>query len=69
MGDIVNLRRERKRRERDADAIEAASNRVRFGRRKAERDLTKAELSLAEKRIEGHRLTPGAGETDSSEDA
>ncbi len=37
MGEIVNLRRVKKHRERQADAVEAKQNRVRYGRTKAEK--------------------------------
>ena len=53
MGDLVNLRRERKRRSRDAEARAAAQNRIDFGRSKAEKTLTEATLALADRRLEG----------------
>lgn len=57
MGDIVNLRRARKARERaDAEAL-AEQNRIAFGRTKAERKQAEAEKALAERRLEGHRLS------------
>lgn len=37
MGEVVNLRRAAKQRDREAEALEAAENRVRHGRTKAER--------------------------------
>ena len=56
MGDIVNLRRARKTRARVKDEEKARENRQRFGPSKAERDLAEKSQSLAERRLEGHRL-------------
>ena len=59
MGDLVNLRRERKRRQRDGEAREAAENRIAFGRTKAETSATAATLALADRRLDGaRRQTP-----------
>lgn len=57
MAEIVNLRRARKARDRASAEAQAAQNRIEFGRTKAERKLTNAEKTLAERRLEGHRLT------------
>ncbi|CAN7292978.1 DUF4169 family protein [Bosea sp. LjRoot237] len=57
MAKIVNLRRARKARDRATAEAQAAQNRIEFGRTKAERKLTEAEKTLAERRLEGHRLT------------
>lgn len=57
MGDVVNLRRARKARDRTSAEAQAAQNRIEFGRTKAERKLTEAEKTLAKRRLEGHRLT------------
>jgi hypothetical protein len=54
--DIVNLRQARKRRARDIADREAEANRIAFGRTKAERTLRDTEKTIAERRIEGHRL-------------
>jgi hypothetical protein len=56
MGDLVNLRRERKRREREEKATAAAENRIVFGTTKAQRQKIKAEREAAERRLDGHRL-------------
>lgn len=56
MGEIVNLRRARKDRERLHREDEAAANRVKFGRSKAEKATTRAEDELAARRLDGHRL-------------
>ncbi|KPF65984.1 hypothetical protein IP69_16050 [Bosea sp. AAP35] len=59
MAEIVNLRRARKQRVRQDAEKQAQQNRIAFGRTKAERSLTQAEQSKAERALEGHRL-PGA---------
>ena len=56
MGDVVNLRRARKARDRAEDERKAAENRVAFGRTKAERKLTEAERDKAARHIDGHKL-------------
>jgi hypothetical protein len=54
-GEIVNLRRARKAKARaDAETL-AAANRARFGRTKADRELSEAQDALAARRLEGHR--------------
>ena len=55
MGEIVNLRRARKRRDRDAEGAEAAVNRVRHGRTKAERAAEEAAAVKAARDLDGHR--------------
>jgi hypothetical protein len=55
MAGIVNLRQARKARARAEKETEAAANRSRFGRTKAERDAEAARRALAEKALEGHR--------------
>lgn len=58
MGEIVNLRRMKKRRERDANAAAAAENRVRHGRTgpQKENDRRAEERRIA--RLDGARTTP-----------
>ncbi|MEM9684627.1 MAG: DUF4169 family protein, partial [Pseudomonadota bacterium] len=56
MGDIVNLRGERKRRERIRKATKAAENRVRFGKTKAEKDRLAAEIERDSAAHDGRRL-------------
>lgn len=63
MGDLVNLRRARKARGRVEAQKKAQENRVAFGRTRAQRELGAAEKTLAERRLEGHRL----GEADKPE--
>lgn len=55
MGDIVNLKRVRKARDRREREDAAAENRVRFGRTKAEKELAKAADDLTARRLDGHR--------------
>ena len=57
MAEIVNLRRARKARDRASAEAQAEQNRIAFGRTKAERKLTEAEKTLAERHLEGHRLS------------
>jgi hypothetical protein len=57
MAEIVNLRRARKARDRASAEAQAEQNRIAFGRTKAERKLSEAEKALAERRLEGHRLS------------
>lgn len=66
MGDIVNLRRARKTRARVKDEEKAQENRLRFGLSKAERTLAGNSQSLAERRLEGHRLGGAPGDDDKS---
>jgi hypothetical protein len=55
MGEIVNLRRAKKRRAAGKAEVEAAANRVAFGVSKNAKSQTKAERSLTESRLEAHR--------------
>jgi hypothetical protein len=63
MGEIVNLRRARKRGERKREDAAAAANRVAFGAPKAAKREAQAKRELAERRLDGHRLVdPGDDE-------
>lgn len=55
MGDIVNLRQMRKRKQRDEKARKAEQNRALHGQTREKRILTEAERRLAEKQLEAHR--------------
>ena len=55
-GEIVNLRKARKARDRAAREARAAENRIAFGRPRAERDALHARAELETRRLEGHRL-------------
>ena len=56
VGDLVNLKRFRKRVEREAAAQQAEANRARFGRTKAEKNLATQRASRAEEILNQHRL-------------
>jgi len=60
MGDLVNLRRARKDRDRRRREDEAAENRAKFGRSKAEKLAAKAQDALEARRLDGHRLASPA---------
>ena len=55
MGEIVNLKRHRKRKDRAAKEEIAAENRVQFGRTKAEKKLTDATNDKAAKDLDQHK--------------
>jgi hypothetical protein len=57
MGEIVNLRRARKRRAAAANQEVAGSNRLRYGRNKNEQRLAETERAVAERFLEARRLT------------
>ena len=56
MSEIVNLRRARKRKNRELKETEAAQSRAVFGRSKAEKRLIESERALAEARLDARRL-------------
>ena len=56
MGEIVNLRRARKRKERQREEAVADQNRVVFGRSRAERRLAQSERAMAEANLEARRI-------------
>ena len=55
MADIINLRRRRKRLQREKDAEAAAQNRSHFGRSAGERRQSEAVAEIESRRLEGHR--------------
>ena len=55
MGEIVNLKLHRKRKDRAAKEDAAAENRVQFGRTKAEKKLTDASNDKAAKDLDQHK--------------
>ena len=55
MGEIVNLRRARKQRDRHAKDEAEQANRAAHGRSKAERELTAAQARVESARLDGHR--------------
>jgi hypothetical protein len=56
MGDVVNLKRFRKRAARDQSAKQADANRARFGRTKSERALDQQRASRAKDVLDQHRI-------------
>jgi hypothetical protein len=56
MGDIINLKRFKKRSERAQAAQHADANRARFGRNKAERTLDELRENRANKLLDQHRI-------------
>jgi Domain of unknown function (DUF4169) len=58
MGDTVNLRQWKKRRERSEAEVVAAQNRVTYGMPKALKQELKAESDAAAMRLDGRKLEP-----------
>ena len=58
-GDIVNLKRFRKRSEREQAAKEAEANRARFGRSKSERAAEATRAGRADELLDQHRIDDG----------
>ncbi len=56
MGDVVNLRRFKKRGEREQSAKQAEVNRARFGRTKSERVLDEKRMTRASDLLDQHRI-------------
>jgi hypothetical protein len=59
MGDLINLKRFKKRNEREQSAKQADANRARFGRTKAERALDERRNARAADLLDQHKLTDG----------
>jgi hypothetical protein len=56
MGDLVNLKRFKKRTEREQSAKQADANRARFGRAKSERVLDERRTARAIELLDQHRI-------------
>jgi hypothetical protein len=56
MGDVVNLKRFRKRTEREQSVKQADANRTRFGRTKSERVLDERRTNRANDLLDQHRI-------------
>jgi hypothetical protein len=56
MGDLINLKRFKKRTERDQSAKQAEVNRTRFGRTKSERVLDELRTNRANDLLDQHRI-------------
>jgi hypothetical protein len=59
MGDVVNLKRFKKRSEREQSAREADANRARFGRTKAERTRDEHRKDRANEILDQHKIDDG----------
>ena len=55
MGEIVNLRRARKAKRRASDEAQAAANRIKFGRTKADRLADTAAAERLDRQLDGAR--------------
>lgn len=58
MNQLVNLRRIRKLKKREAAEADAVANRLTHGQTKAQKTLKQAERKAAEKNLDGHKRTP-----------
>jgi Domain of unknown function (DUF4169) len=56
MGDVVNLKRFKRRIERDQSAKQADANRVRFGRTKSERVVDERRTKRTDDLLDQHRI-------------
>jgi hypothetical protein len=59
MADVINLKRFKKRNEREQSAKQADANRARFGRTKAERALDEHRKDRAGDLLDQHKLNDG----------
>ncbi len=66
MGEIVNLRRARKSRDRRRDEEQAQENRVRHGLSKAEKQFAEKSNAQEARKLDGHRLGAAAAPDDKS---
>jgi hypothetical protein len=67
MGELINLRQVRKRRDRAAREAEAAANRTRFGRTKADKRAETDAADRARRDLDGKRLDDNADDPDSGD--
>jgi hypothetical protein len=58
LADLINLKRARKQRARDADRVAAAQNRARHGQTKAEKTALEAEAKRLDRAVDGARREP-----------
>ena len=63
MGDIVNLNKYRKSKQRQSQAHQADINREKFGRNKAVTSAERLRQSQDEKALDGNKLDEGSDET------
>jgi hypothetical protein len=64
MAELINLRRARKNRDRKAKAVQAAENRILFGRTDAERRRQETESNRRRDLLDGKELAKGEKEQD-----
>ena len=57
MADIVNLRTARKRKKRAENELQAQHNRIKYGRTKHEKTLSKKQGTIEKIKLDGHKLT------------
>ncbi|MGC2857769.1 DUF4169 family protein [Novispirillum sp. DQ9] len=67
MGDVINLREARKRRDRATRESEAAANRSRFGRTKDQKRKEADAVERARRELDGKRLEKDPGEGENGE--
>lgn len=67
MGEIVNLRQARKRKQREASASEAQANRLKFGRSLAEKKRQTAQTEKQIRQLDGHLRQPAKNPGDTEE--
>ena len=67
-GNVVNLNRFRKKKQREERAKQAEINRVRHGRTKAQKEREIADRERAARILEGKRLEQGDAENEPSEE-
>jgi hypothetical protein len=58
MGEVVNLRKWRRARDKAEEAAQAAANREAFGRTRAQKEREAAEAAKREAALQGSRLEP-----------
>ncbi len=56
MGDVINLNKYRKQRERAEQKLQAEANRLKHGESKSSRTLRGKKRALEDKQLEGHKL-------------
>ena len=61
MAEIINLRKARKKKARAEKEAEAAANREKFGRDKAERSQSEAAKDLLDRKLDAHRRESDEG--------
>ena len=66
MNQVVNLKRVRKLKQREAAEAKAAANRLTHGQTKAQKKLKQAAKNAAEKALDGHKRTPHEPEPEGS---